>query len=182
MAGWQRLCLVYGKDLGIYLDRILPGLFALVEKVIQEEIAMVNGEVEKEDDENNKDKNINTFETEEAEVAISMLNVFIEELKELYNPYVEKTVNLLCSIIKEHPNEDVKEEACKCLPNLIIAVKTENSGLAVTLAKHFMGTLVETIEKEYDSNIVIVELETLKNIIEELGMCFLSEDEVKKFS
>ncbi len=83
MAGWQRLCLVYGKDLGIYLDRILPGLFALVEKVIQEEIAMVNGEVEKEDDENNKDKNINTFETEEAEVAISMLNVFIEELKEL---------------------------------------------------------------------------------------------------
>lgn len=74
-----------------------------------------------------------------------MLNVFIEQLKELYNPYVEKTVSLLCSIIKEHPNEDVKEEACKCLPNLIIAVKTENSALAVMLAKHFMATLVETI-------------------------------------
>jgi len=29
-----------------------------------------------------------------------MLNVFIEKLKELYNPYVEKTVNLLCTIIK----------------------------------------------------------------------------------
>ena len=71
-----------------------------------------------------------------------MLNVFIEQLKEMYNPYVEKTVNLLCSIIKEHPNEDVKEEACKCLPNLITAVKTENEGLAVTLAKHFMATLV----------------------------------------
>ena len=38
-----------------------------------------------------------------------MLNVFIEQLKELYNPYVEKTVNLLCNIIKEHPNDDVKE-------------------------------------------------------------------------
>jgi len=38
-----------------------------------------------------------------------MLNVFIEQLKELYNPYVEKTVTLLCTIIKEHPNEDVKE-------------------------------------------------------------------------
>ena len=55
-----------------------------------------------------------------------MLNVFIEQLKELYNPYVEKTVNLLLTIIKEHPNEDVKEEACKCLPNLISAVKIEN--------------------------------------------------------
>ena len=53
-----------------------------------------------------------------------MLNVFIEQLKEMYNPYVEKPVNLLCSIIKEHTNEDVKEEACKCLPNLITAVKT----------------------------------------------------------
>ena len=29
-----------------------------------------------------------------------------------------------CNIIKEHPNDDVKEEACKCLPNLIVAVKT----------------------------------------------------------
>lgn len=38
-----------------------------------------------------------------------------------------------------------------------------------------MATLVETIEKEYDSEIVIVELETLKNVLEELGMCFLSE-------
>jgi len=36
LAGWQRLCLVYGKDLAAYLDRILPSLFVLVEKVIQE--------------------------------------------------------------------------------------------------------------------------------------------------
>jgi hypothetical protein len=41
---------------------------------------------------------------------------------------------------------------------LIIAVKTENQPLAVNLAKLFMATLVETMEKEYDSDIVIVEL------------------------
>ena len=35
LAGWQRLCLVYGKDLGSYLDKILPGLFKLVENVIK---------------------------------------------------------------------------------------------------------------------------------------------------
>lgn len=92
--------------------------------MVQEEIALVNGTIEKDEEKEKDDKNINTYETEEAEVAISMLNVFIEQLKELYNPYVEKTITLLCTIIKEHPNEDVKEEACKCLPNLIIAVKT----------------------------------------------------------
>lgn len=47
LAGWQRLCLVYGKELGNYLDKILPGLFALVEKVVQEEIANVNGALTK---------------------------------------------------------------------------------------------------------------------------------------
>lgn len=34
LAGWQRLCLVYGKELSSYLDRILPSLFALVQNVI----------------------------------------------------------------------------------------------------------------------------------------------------
>lgn len=76
-----------------------------------------------------------------------MLNVFIEQLKELYSPYVEKTVQLLCKIIKEHPNDDVKEEACKCLPNLICALKATNQELAIQLARHFMATLVTTIER-----------------------------------
>ena len=163
LAGWQRLCLVYGKELGSHLEHILPGLFLLVENVVREEIELIGEDLKEEEDDG---QNINTHDTEEAEVAISMLNVFIEQLGPLYNPYVAQTVNLLCKIIKEHPNEDVKEEACKCLPNLIIAVKTENSALAVDLAKVFMGTLVETMEKEYDSQIVIVELETLKSVLE----------------
>lgn len=79
-----------------------------MENVIREEINLINDDPEDEPKEG-EDQNINTHDTEEAEVAISMLNVFIEQLKELYNPYVEKTVGLLCNIIKEHPNEDVKE-------------------------------------------------------------------------
>jgi importin-5 len=30
LAGWQRLCLVYGRELAGYLDQILPSLFVLV--------------------------------------------------------------------------------------------------------------------------------------------------------
>lgn len=167
------------------MDRILPSLFALVENVINTELKLVNGEIQNTEEKKEEDDivdNINTFETEEAEVAISMLNVFIEQLKELYSPYVEKTVQLLCKIIKEHPNDDVKEEACKCLPNLICALKATNQELAIQLARHFMATLVTTIEREFDTDIMIVELETLKNVIEELGLCFLSQVEVKEFS
>lgn len=38
------------------------------------------------------------------------------------------------------------------------------------------------MEKEYDSQIVIVELETLKSVLEELGIPFLNEQEIKDFS
>ena len=65
---------------------------------------------------------------------------------------------------------------------MIIAVKVENAPLAVNLAKLFMSTLVTTMENEFDSDIVIVELETLKSVLEELGLCFLNEEEIKEFS
>jgi phosphatidylglycerophosphatase A len=45
-----------------------------------------------------------------------------------------------------------------------------------------MSTLVTTMETEFDSDIVIVELETLKSVLEELGLCFLNEEEIKEFS
>ena len=76
-----------------------------------------------------------------------MLNVFIEQLKEMYSPYVESTVSLLCKIITDHLNEDVREEACKCLPNLVTAIKSQNPQGAVSMTKYFMETLVTTIEK-----------------------------------
>jgi len=50
LAGWQRLCLVYGKELGAYLDRILPSLFALVENVINTELKMLSTPVTTEDE------------------------------------------------------------------------------------------------------------------------------------
>lgn len=45
-----------------------------------------------------------------------------------------------------------------------------------------MSTLVTTIEREFDTDIMIVELETLKRVIEELDLCFLAQEEVKAFS
>lgn len=38
LAGWQRLCMLYGKNLAGKLDQILPTLFQLVENVINNEL------------------------------------------------------------------------------------------------------------------------------------------------
>ena len=75
LAGWQRLCLVYGKQLAGYLDKILPSLFTLVENVIKNELAVSNDpelQLKKQEEEQHsapdsnkkEDENINTFETE----------------------------------------------------------------------------------------------------------------------
>ena len=113
LSGWQRLCLVYGRELEGYLNRVLPSLFNLVKNVINNELQLVSNPdmvptTEKEDKEK-KGTGISTYETEEAEVAIAMLNVFIEQLKELYHPYVQDTVTLLCRIITEHITDDIRE-------------------------------------------------------------------------
>lgn len=109
LIGWQRLSLVLGKDLAVYLPMILPSLFKLVEAVISTHLALNSFDINKPDEAEELTKeSINTYETEEAEVAISMLNVFIEEFKELYVPYAEQTSNILVPIIKNHSNEDIK--------------------------------------------------------------------------
>ncbi len=92
LAGWQRLCLIYGQELAGSLGRILPSLFELVRNVINTELNLVNQpehQTEEKEEKEQDETGINTFETEEAEVAIGMLNVFIDQLKELYSPYVE---------------------------------------------------------------------------------------------
>lgn len=108
-----------------------------------------------------------------------MLNVFIDQLKEYYTPYVEQTVTLLCKIIKEHLNDSVREEACNCLPSLVSAIKGTNKEGAINMTKYFMKTLVETIEKESDPSIVCIELDTLKCVIDDLSIPFLSAQEIE---
>lgn len=55
------------------------------------------------------------------------------------------------------------------------AIKTSNPQGAVQMTKFFMETLVATIEKESDSAVMIVQLSTLKEVIEDLDMTFLNE-------
>lgn len=88
LIGWQRLCLVLGQEIVTYLPAILPSLFQLVQNVIDTHIKLNSFDIDKPDEADEIAKeSINTYETEEAEIAISMLNVFVEELKELYFPY-----------------------------------------------------------------------------------------------
>ena len=45
-----------------------------------------------------------------------------------------------------------------------------------------METLIKTIEKESDPEIICIELDTLKSVIEDLDLCFLNENEISAFT
>lgn len=54
-------------------------------------------------------------------------------------------MQLLCKLISEHSNDDVREEACGCLPSLVSVVKISNKDGAINMTKFFMKTLIETM-------------------------------------
>lgn len=55
-------------------------------------------------------------------------------------------------------------------------MKPSNPQTAVDMTKYFMDTLVVTIEKESDPEVIIFQLETLSHIIEDIDMAFLTAD------
>jgi hypothetical protein len=111
-----------------------------------------------------------------------MLNVFIEQLKESYVPYADQTAKVLMPILQKHSNEDIKKEACRCLPNLVHAVKLVDTDAACSLAKHFIEVLIDAAEKEFDTDLVIAEIEALKEIIVKLDVRFLNAQDLSAFS
>lgn len=111
-----------------------------------------------------------------------MLNVFVEELKEMYFPYAKQTADILIPLLQKHSNEEIKKEACRCLPNLVHAVKLVNVEDSFILAKRFIEILIEATEKEFETDVVIDEIESLKEIIVKLDCRFLNSQELSAFS
>lgn len=53
-----------------------------------------------------------------------MLSVIMEELKELYASYVEKTTQIVLPLVNYSSNEDIRKSAAKCLPALVNCAKS----------------------------------------------------------
>jgi hypothetical protein len=68
-----------------YLPRIIPSLFNLVGQVTKGTASTEEGDSE---------AKYHTYEAEEAEVAISMLDVFIDKLGQNFSQYVEEATKV----------------------------------------------------------------------------------------
>jgi hypothetical protein len=115
------------KEFSPFLSLVIPSLFQMAtlnpEMSIQGyeqkgDLVDVLSEI-KPADKSDKQININTDETEEKDVAIQMLSVFIDELGGAFADYIEPTSKILLSLISYEANDSIRNSAASALPGLI---------------------------------------------------------------
>jgi hypothetical protein len=119
------------KDFAPFLPSVIPSLFQMAtlnpEMSIQGfekagDLVEILSEI-KPAEKADKHLNINTDETEEKDVAIQMLTVFIDELGSAFAQYIEPTSKILLSLISYEANDSIRNSTASALPGLIKCYK-----------------------------------------------------------
>jgi len=159
LAAWQRLCLIMEKEFAQYLPDVMPELFKMASlkpslKVSEtgEDILQFLSEVRTSS--GVKGVSVTTDELEEKNIGIHMLCVIIDELEELYAPYVEDTSSLFLSLLTFSYNASIRNTVADSLPTLLKAVKAteKNSEVVMTYAQSYIQGLFEAMRLESDTD------------------------------
>lgn len=177
LSGWQRLCITMGPDFASYLPRVLPSLFKLLENIFSEKETSAETPESEE-----KKEDINTYETEECEVALNMLTVLIDEMKENFSPFVESAIKLILPLCNYNKNDSIRSAASKCLPSLVSCIKNEQPQQVQTVVKWFLAELWKSASSEYDANVIVDQVGAMKECIEEVNNRFLAKEELDEIS
>lgn len=176
------------KDFTPYLPSVIPSLFQMAtlnpEMSIQGvttggDLVDLLNEV-KPDTEKGKAEttiNINTDETEEKDVAIQMLSVFVEELEEDYAVYVEPTLKIMLSLISYEANDSIRNSVAGSLPgllNCIIKGHPDNRDLQVSMGRGLMDNLFKAMKSETETDTLVYQVQAMKDIIELVGAGFMT--------
>jgi hypothetical protein len=108
-----------------------------------------------------------------------MLSVFINELKELYAPYVEKTSELFLSLLKFAYNTSIRSSTADSLPNMLKAIKECEQGTegALKYAQKYIEALFDAMRRESDTSVMQHQISGIKNCVETMGD-FLDQSQV----
>lgn len=175
LSGWQRLCLTLGDDFAPYLAKILPSLFKLLENIFSEPKADI-------DLTENKKEDINTYETEEVEVALNMVSVLIDEMKENFSPYVEIATKLILPLCNYSKNENIRTAASKCLPSLVSCVKNKEPQKVSNIVRLFLNVLWNSASSEFEAEVIVDQISAMKECLDEVGVKFLTNEEINEIS
>ncbi|EAR88916.3 importin protein (macronuclear) [Tetrahymena thermophila SB210] len=161
LSGWQRLCLNYSNELVPYLPEIVPGVFRLVEQITKKD-----GE--------------DGYDVDEAEIALAMLEVFIDQFNKNFAPYVESTTRLISPLLDFKYAESIRESASKCVPGLVKCAG-DNHEIQKNMVRYFLQLLLDATSTEFDSTIMITQISAIRDCIDSAGK-FMTQEELQSLS
>ena len=168
LAGYQRLCKILGEKLVPFLPKIIPGLIQMATTPV------LPGEI--------KSLGVKSYEKEEGEIAIQMLDVFIVYLEVHLTPYIKDIFNLIVTLMENSLDEETKLVAADCLPSLVrIAKASENmEGIETINYKLFSREVCKklwiSMEKEHEPEILEDQARSLQKVIEVAGDIYTEEE------
>ena len=132
---------------------------------------------EDKEDENTKEKEIKTSETEELASTLSLLNTFIQSIGSGFLPYYEKFEVEVLQLLSYQLDTKIRTKSAKILPNLISTI-TDNEAKAKK-GKEYIKLLIEGIKKETSYHVVEKFFINLTKVIENSGQ-ILTKNEVNE--
>lgn len=110
-----------------------------------------------------------------------MLEVFIEEVPEVCFEHVDHISALLVSLLSYEANTRIRASSANSLPGLMRAAKVRQVTVAQlhAMAQNFNVSLYNAIEKEQDTDTMINQVQSFKEILDEAGPGLMNAEEVQ---
>lgn len=162
LSGWQRLSLNYSAELTPFLPEILPGVFALIQSITK------------------KEGNEEGCDVDEAEIAISMLEIFIDQFGKAFAPYVEAATNIILPLCEFRYSDSIRQSASQCVPGLVKSA-ADAPEIQKNMVRFFLAKLIDATSQEYDSTVMITQITAMKDCIDSVGK-FMSQTELDQLS
>jgi hypothetical protein len=103
-----------GEEFRHYLPTIIPSIFDLLKKVF-----VPNGSTD-------KSLNFQTYDTDEATIAINMLSVIIDEMSVHFIEYVQPALDIIIPLCNYATNQEIRKASVTCLSGLVKAANTKD--------------------------------------------------------
>lgn len=156
------MCLLLKKDFVPFLPQVVPSLFKLATlnpetgvQGVSVENTLTDVLQEATSKEQNSTKiNINTDETEEKDVAIQMLAVFIDELEGGFADYIDPTSKILLSLVDYSLNDSIRTSVAGSFPGLVKCAKDarpDDKATLVAMGKTYVEALIKALNEEQET-------------------------------
>ena len=107
-------------------------------------------------------------DVDEAEIALAMLEVFIEQFGKAFAPYVEQTTKLISPLCDFKYSESIRESASKCVPGLVKCA-ADQPEIQKNMVRYFLRLLLDATNSEYDSTVMITQISAMRDCVDHTG-------------